>query len=184
MLVSGVQNLFPTIPRQGELHQALDAVRPERRLDPPTVAVEHTDRLAGELPDREDAFLGQDSGLTSQAVVEPARRSHVEGRRFLVVEGAQPLEAAAPCPLELEVLTDDLVDPAAFPDQRDVGRPDLSPAGHQAALAAAARRPSTNPSQSRKTWWRSGSSPTTLSVGWGFQRPVVPLSATGAPSMR
>src|SRR5262249_59146042 len=54
-----------------------------------------------------------------EAVPQATGGSDVEGRRLLVVEGAQALERAAAGVTELEVLADDLVDGRALADDRD-----------------------------------------------------------------
>jgi hypothetical protein len=62
----------------------------------------------------------------AEAVERAVRRAHVERRRLLVVEGAQPLERAPARPLQRNLVTDDLVDPAALTHQCDVAFPDAS----------------------------------------------------------
>src|SRR4051794_15505687 len=127
----------------------------------------------------------------TEAMEQVSRRRDVERRRLLVVERAQPLQAAAAGTLELEGLADDLLDPAALPDQRDVGGPDPPAPGHQPAAPVAAappaavaalRRRRVSSSQSRKTCasrlrslWRS-------SVGRGTHRLVLPLRPISRPS--
>jgi hypothetical protein len=68
---------------------------------------------------------------TTETMVEISRGSDLKRRRFLVVERAQPLEAAPAGALELQVLPHDLVDLRPLTDQRDVRGPDASPPGHR-----------------------------------------------------
>src|SRR4051812_30222970 len=124
MLISGVDNLRPPITGQSQPHQPLHAVRFERRLHPRAVAIQNPDRLSRQLTDRDGAVLGQNPGLSREAMVEVSRRRHLERRRLLVVKWTEPFQAAATRALELQVLADDLVDLAALADQRDVGGPD------------------------------------------------------------
>src|SRR4051794_31055742 len=101
------------------------------------------------------------------------------------MEWAEPLEAAAPGALELQVLADDLVDPAALPHQGDVGGPDPPPAGHQPAVAAAEaalRRRRISSTHSRKTCASRAGPPARSSVGRGTQRLVLPLFPISRPS--
>src|SRR5215217_7249011 len=131
---------------------------------------------------------------TPETMVEVSRRSDLERRRLLVVERAQPFQAAAARALELQVLTDDLVDLRALADERDVRCADPTPRRHQllppmtAALAPPAaaaefRRRITSSTQSRNTCWWSGSASSTVRVGRGDQPPVDPLSATCRPAL-
>ena len=147
-------------------------------------AGEQLDRLGeGEVVDLLDERNDIASFSATKTMVEISRRSDLERRRFLVVERAQPLQAAAAGALELQVLADDLVDLRPLAHERDVRRPDASPAGHQllppmtaapvaAPTAAVLRRLSTSSSQSRNTCWCSG------------QRVVAGRASAGATSRR
>jgi hypothetical protein len=68
----------------------------------------------------------------------------VERRRLLVVERAEPLHRPGTGPAQREVLADDLVDPDAVADLRDVAVPD--PARHGEESRRARRRPDAPPS--------------------------------------
>ncbi|MGX1120788.1 hypothetical protein RKD37_006151 [Streptomyces ambofaciens] len=69
------------------------------------------DRLReGEVVDLHHERDGVAALLAAEAVEEPLARTDLEGRRLLVVEGAQPLQVAAARVAQLEVLRDDGVD--------------------------------------------------------------------------
>src|SRR5687768_17200366 len=124
----------------------------------------------------------------TKTMVEVSRGRYLERRRFLVVEGTEPLQAAAARALELQVLADDLVDLRPLADQRDVRGAHPSPPGHQllppmttaptaTPTAASFRRVMTSSTHSRNTWWSSDRESSAVSVVLGDQPPVVPLSA-------
>ena len=151
------------------------------------------DRLGeGEVVDLLDEGDDVAALAAAETVEEVPRRSDLERRRLLVVERAQPLEAAAAGPLELQVLADDLVDLAPLADQRDVRRPDASPPGHQPLTAAAppasppwprvADEHQLHPEQEDLLRPAAGRRPPWSVQARRDQRPVVPLSASCRPS--
>jgi hypothetical protein len=99
-------------------------------------------RPAGELTDGFDAFPGQHQRLPRKAIEESAGGGDVERGGLLVVERAQALERAATGVLQLQVLTDHLVDGGALAYRCDVlvadpprHRPPPPPSGHQGSPA-------------------------------------------------
>ena len=73
-----------------------------------------------------DELDGVAALAAAEAVVVAVRRTHVERRRLLVVEGAQALERAPAGRAQRDVLADDLLDAGALADLRDVPVRDAS----------------------------------------------------------
>jgi hypothetical protein len=132
VFVGGVDLLHLTVAGEGDLHQGLHAVRLEGRVDPIGPRTEDSVGPSSELADGADAVVRQHLGLTSQAVVHPPGRSHVEARRLLVVEGAESLVVAPAGALERDVRRDHVVDARLLAHLRNVLVPD--PAGHGVIL--------------------------------------------------
>ena len=138
MLVGRVDDLGPAVAGERQLHQALDAVRLERRLDPRR----RCDPERGPCCPASSrmgisAVLGEDARLPARQWKSPLVGRDLERRRLLVVERTQPFEAAAARALELQVLADDLVDlrrargPARCPRPGCVpGRPSAAAGDH------------------------------------------------------
>jgi hypothetical protein len=115
------------------------AVGPARR--PATVVLvvqfdvgaagEPLDRLAErQMVDLLDERNDIATGIAAETMPQVSRGCDVERRRLLVVERAEALQAPAAGALELQVLTDHLVDAAAVAHQRDVGSADAPSPGH------------------------------------------------------
>ena len=70
--------------------------------------------------------------LTSEAVIETASGSHMEGRGFLIMEGTETFPLPAACALELDVVTDHIFNARLFADMCDIAL--SNPAGHRLIL--------------------------------------------------
>lgn len=90
------------------------------QLDPGAVC-EVLHRLGeGEVVDLLDEVDDVPALAAAEALEEPAGGNHVETGGPFVVEGAQPAERIAAVPAQRHIGADDILDPRAFPDRRQI----------------------------------------------------------------